>query len=40
MAVKVAKIVDEIEGELRSRGTPERAAQEQRYLKANSNTMA
>ena len=34
MAVDVAKIVAEIDGELRSRGTPERAEQERRYLKS------
>jgi len=34
MALDVASIVAEIDGELRSRGTPERADQEQRYLKS------
>jgi 3-methyladenine DNA glycosylase AlkD len=34
MALVVADIVTEIDGELRTRGTPERAEQEKRYLKS------
>jgi 3-methyladenine DNA glycosylase AlkD len=35
MAVTVKKLVDEIDRDLRSHGTPERAEQEQRYLKSD-----